>query len=200
MKFRSMILVLTIAFSAIFVSMLGTSYAYYVATDGTKLNVTTGNIDTGVATIFAQSQYINVYTGVPINASDVNSLASASTFTLTPDTTILENAEVAVDISIVDLSIDKALVIDDFKYSFVCDDGSSDVITVNGTGTNFTNDVISSGYLKLGTLSTTNNTFNVNNSYTCTLRVWLQESGNNQNALMNKKFRGLIKVNTLFKN
>ena len=51
MKFRSMILVLTIAFSAIFASMLGTSYAYYVATDGTRLEITTGNIDTGVAVV-----------------------------------------------------------------------------------------------------------------------------------------------------
>ena len=199
MKFRSMILVLTIAFSAIFVSMLGTSYAYYVATDGTRLEVTTGNIDTGIAVVFAQSQYINVYTGVPIKAADVDKHASASTFTLTPDTTILDDAEVAVNIGIVELSIDNALVVNDFKYSLVCNDGSRDVISVNGTGTDFTDDVISGGYLKLGTLSTTTDTFNINNNYTCTLRVWLEETGNNQNALMNKRFRGLIKVNTLFK-
>ena len=199
MKFRSMILVLTIAFSAIFVSMLGTSYAYYVATDGTSIEVTTGNIDTGVAVVFAQSQYINVYTGVPINASDVNSLASASTFTITPDKTILSDADVAINIGIVELSIDEALIVNDFKYNFVCNDGSTDVINVNGAGTNFTSDVISSGYLKLGTLSTTTNTFNTNSEYICTLRVWLEETGNNQNNLMNKKFRGLIKVNTLFK-
>ena len=183
MKFRSMILVLTIAFSAIFISMLGTSYAYYVATDGTSIEVTTGNIDTGVAVVFAQSQYINAYTGVPINAASVNNLASASTFTLTPDTTILNGADVAVNIGIVDLSIDNALVVNDFKYKFICNDGSRDVITVNGTGTNFTDEILSGGYLKLGTLSTTTDTFNINNSYTCTLRVWLEETGSNQNAL-----------------
>lgn len=199
MKFRSMILVLTIAFSAIFASMLGTSYAYYVSTDGTRLEVTTGNIDTGVAVVFAQSQYINVYTGIPINAADVNTFASASTFTLTPDKTILSDAEVAINIGIVELSVDNALVVNDFKYNLICNNGSRDVINVSGNGTNFTDEVISSGYLKLGTLSTTTDTFNVNDTYTCTLRVWLEESGANQNALMNKKFRGLIKVNTLFK-
>lgn len=200
MKFRSMILVLTIAFSVIFASMLGTSYAYYVATDGTSFEVTTGNIDTGIAVVFAQSQYINVYTGVPINASDVDTLASASTFTLTPDATILNGAEVAVNIGIVDLSIDSALVVDDFKYKFSCSNGIRNVVNESGTGTDFTDEVISSGYFKLGTLSTTYNTFSVNDTYTCNLKIWLEETGENQNALMNKKFRGLIKVNTLFKN
>lgn len=200
MKFRSMILVLTIAFSAIFASMLGTSYAYYVATDGTRLEITTGNIDTGVAVVFEQSQYINVNTGVPINSSMVNTYASASTFTLTPDVNILSEAEVAINIGIVDLSIDDALIVDDFKYRFLCNNGSRDVISVNGTGTDFTNDVISSEYFKLATLSTTNNTFDVSDTYNCSLKIWIEETGENQNALMNKKFRGLIKVNTLFKN
>ena len=63
MKFRNLIFVLATAFSVIFVSMLGTSYAYYIATGGTTINVTTGNIDTGVAVVFNQSQYINVNTG-----------------------------------------------------------------------------------------------------------------------------------------
>lgn len=199
MKFRSMILVLTVAFSVIFASMLGTSYAYYVATDGTTVNVTTGNIDTGIAVVFAQSQYINVYTGVPISEDDVDTLASTSVFTLTPDTTVLEDAEVAVNIGIMDISIDEELVISDFKYKFVCNNGTSDVISNSGSGTDFTDDVISSGYMKLGTLSTTDATFNASSNYTCTLSVWLEETGENQNTLMNKKFRGLIKVNTLFK-
>lgn len=199
MKFRSMVLVLTIAFSAIFVSMLGTSYAYYVATDGTRIEVTTGNIDTGIAVVFEQSQYINVNTGVPISDADVNTLASTSIFRLTPDTTILSDAEVAVNIGIIELSIDSALFVNDFRYSFSCSNGSSTVLNVTGAGNDFTEDVISGGYLKLGTLSTTNGSFNVNDNYTCTLRVWLHETNENQNSLMNRKFRGLIKVNTLFK-
>lgn len=199
MKFRNMIFVMAIAFSVIFMSMIGTSYAYYIATDGTTINVTTGNIDTGIAVVFAQSQYINVYTGVPINSGEVDALASTSIFTLAPDATVLEDAEVAVNIGITDLSVDSALIVDDFKYKFICNNGTRDVAVVNGTGRDFTNDVINAGYFKLGTLSTTDGTFNAGDTYTCTLRVWLEETGENQNYLMNRKFRGLIKVSTLFR-
>lgn len=199
MKFRSMIFVMTIAFSVIFMSMIGTSYAYYVATDGTTVNVTTGNIDTGVAVVFEQSEYININTGVPISDSDVDMYAKSSSFILTPDASILNGADVAINIGITDFVVDNALVVNDFRYRFVCNNGISNVITVNGTGTNFTEEVINTEYLKLGTLSTTDGTFEANKTYTCTLKVWLHETNENQNTLMNKKFRGLIKVNTIFK-
>lgn len=199
MKFRNLIFVLAIAFSAIFIGMLGTSYAYYVATGGTTLNVTTGNVDVGVAVIFNQSQYININTGVPISSSDVDTLASSSVFTLTPDNAILSGADVAVTIGIVDISIDNALKVSDFKYKLSCNNGTSSTTLINGDGTSFTDTVLSSGYLKLGTLSTTSGTLDITKTYTCTLRVWLEETGLDQNSLMNKKFRGLIRVNSLFK-
>lgn len=198
MKFRKLIVVLMIVFSAIFLGMLGTSYAYYIATGGTTLNVTTGNIDTGVSVVFAQSQYINVSTGVPINNSQVDNYAAKSVFTLTPDSDSLTGYDVGVNISIVDISIDDALRIKEFKYKFSCSDNNTTTDLNNGTGENFTDDVISRG-LNLATLSTTDGTFDINKTYNCTLRIWLEETGQNQNHLMNKKFRGLIKVNTLFK-
>lgn len=199
MKFRNLIFVLAIAFSAIFACMLGSSYAYYVATGGTTINVTTGNIDTGVAVVFEQSQYINVNTGVPIGSTDIDSLASSSVFTLTPDSSILSGADVAINVSIVDISIDDALKVADFKYKFTCSDGTTSTELSSGDGTSFTSDVISTNNLNIGTLSTTDGTFNVTKTYTCNLKIWLEEIGADQNALMNKKFRGLIKVNTLFK-
>lgn len=199
MKFRNLIFVLAIAFSAIFACMLGSSYAYYVATGGTTINVTTGNIDTGVAVVFEQSQYINVNTGVPIGSTDIDSLASSSVFTLTPDSSILSGADVAINVSIVDISIDDALKVADFKYKFTCSDGTTSTELSSGDGTSFTSDVISTNNLNIGTLSTTDGTFNVTKTYTCNLKIWLEETGTDQNALMNKKFRGLIKVNTLFK-
>lgn len=199
MKFRSLIFVLTIAFSVIFVSMLGTSYAYYIATDGTQINVTTSNIDLGIAIVFEESQYINLNTGIPINETDVNTLASISQFTINPDSSVLVDTEVSINIGLVDIYIDDALVVRDFRYKITCNDGTNDVMNENGTGNAFAQDVINSGYFKFGTLSTTLDTFDVSKDYTCTLRMWLQESGGDQNSLMNKKFRGLIKVDTLFK-
>lgn len=199
MNFKKLIIVLTIAFSVIFAVMIGTSYAYYFASGGTVLNVTTGSINTGVAVVFKQSQYINVSTGIPISSSDVDTLAENSVFTLTPDTSILNDADVAINISIIDILIDNALRVEEFKYKFVCNDGTTSTVLSSGDGTNFTDDIISRGTLALGTLSTSDNTFDVDNTYTCTFSVWLEENNEDQNELMNKKFRGLIKVNTVFK-
>lgn len=193
-----MILVLTIAFSAIFVSMIGTSYAYYIATDGTTIRVNTSQMDTGASVVFEKSQYINVNTGIPINSSDVDTLASKSVFTITPDVNVLSNAEALLSISIIDIYISEELRVSNFKYKLVYSDGTT-TKSVSGDGTDFTDVVVSNGYLNLVTLDTLNGTFDVNKKYTCTLYVWLEESGTNQNHLMNQKFRGLIKVNTMFK-
>ena len=200
MKFRNLIFVLMIAFSAIFMGMLGTSYAYYVVSEGTKIEVTTGNIDTGVAVVFAQSQYINVNTGVPIESSMVDSYASKSVFTITPNSEVI-TGDAVVTIGITDLSIDEALKVADFQYDFSCVNGSTTVISTSGDGTTIGTNV-TNGYLKLGSISTsdTKNSLVVGSTYTCTLRIWLLETGEDQNDLMNKKFRGLIKVNTLFTN
>lgn len=201
MKFRNLIFVLAIAFSAIFLTMIGTSYAYYVATGGTTVNVTTGNI--GVAVFFEQSQYINVNTAIPITDEQVDTLANKSIFSFKPDLEVLKDSDVAVNISIVDLSVSEALKTVDFKYKLVCNDGTKDIYLINADGTSFNSDVMSNGYISLGSLSTTstdsNKVLDLNKTYTCTLSIWLHENGEDQNALMNKKFSGLIRVNTLFK-
>ena len=51
MKFSKMIFVLTIAASAIFICMMGSSYAYYTAT-ATDISVTTGTINNGISVEF----------------------------------------------------------------------------------------------------------------------------------------------------
>lgn len=203
MKFRNMIFVLAIAFSAIFAAMIGTSYAYYVATGGTSIDVTTGNIGPGVSVVFEQNKYINMNTGVPISEDDIGKYANESRFTLYPNRDVLGDSEYVINIGISDISIDEELRVEDFKYKCLCSyavDGEGTLpirffaFDVTGDGTDFTDDVLSSGYFELGTMTTTNA-----NHYGCIIEMWLQESGENQNHLMNKKFSGLIKVNTLFK-
>lgn len=199
MKFRNLIFILAIAFTAIFAIMIGTSYAYYFATGGVPISGTTPDINTGVAVVFKQSQYINVANSVPIKEEDVDTLASTSMFTLTPNASMLEKSDVAVNISLIDIAIDNAFrETTDFKYKFSCTDGTTTNELSSGTGSNFTADVISAG-LNLGTLSTTNGTFDVNKNYTCSFRVWIQETPQDQGHLMGKSFSGLIKVNTVFK-
>ena len=180
MKFKHMLFVLTITTSIIFACMLGSSYAYYTLSNGTTVTATTGEFDANVSVVFSESEYINLKTGVPINSTDVDKYASASKFT--------------VKIAISNITIDTALKISDFKYDLKCNDGSSTTTIKSGTGADFT-----STELEIGTLSTQNSTFNVSKTYNCALRLWIQETGNNQNALMNKSFSGLIKVNSVYR-
>lgn len=194
MKFKHMLFVLTVTTSIIFACMLGSSYAYYTLSNGTTVTATTGEFDANVSVVFSESEYINLKTGVPINSTDIDKYASASKFTLIPDATKLQGYDVAVKIAISNITIDTALKISDFKYDLKCNDGSSTTTIKSGTGADFT-----STELEIGTLSTQNSTFNVSKTYNCALRLWLQETGSNQNALMNKSFSGLIKVNSVYR-
>ena len=194
MKFKHMLFVLTVTTSIIFACMLGSSYAYYTLSNGTTVTATTGEFDANISVVFSESEYINLKTGVPINSTDVDKNASTSKFTLIPDATKLRGYDVAVKIAISNITIDTALKISDFKYDLKCNDGSSTTTIKSGTGADFT-----STELEIGTLSTQNSTFNVSKTYNCALRLWLQETGSNQNALMNKSFSGLIKVNSVYR-
>lgn len=194
MKFKHMLFVLTVTTSIIFACMLGSSYAYYTLSNGTTVTATTGEFDANVSVVFSESEYINLKTGVPINSTDVDKYASASKFTLIPDATKLQGYDVSVKIAISNITIDTELKISDFKYDLKCNDGSSTTTIKSGTGADFT-----STELEIGTLSTQNSTFNVSKTYNCALRLWLQETGSNQNALMNKSFSGLIKVNSVYR-
>lgn len=194
MKFKHMLFVLTVTTSIIFACMLGSSYAYYTLSNGTTVTATTGEFDANVSVVFSESEYINLKTRVPINSTDVDKYASASKFTLIPDATKLQGYDVAVKIAISNITIDTELKISDFKYDLKCNDGSSTTTIKSGTGADFT-----STELEIGTLSTQNSTFNVSKTYNCALRLWLQETGSNQNALMNKSFSGLIKVTSVYR-
>lgn len=199
MKFKKFIFVLVITSILAVAGMWGTSYAYYVSTNGTNFNVTTANVDTSLTVVFSQSEYMNMKTGVPISASDVDNYASKSVFTILPNNTLLNGYQVAVNISLINIKIDDALKVSDFKYKLTCSDGSTTTNLGSGTGASFTSAVLKNDSLSLGSLSTSANTFNASKTYTCTLRVWLQDSGSSQNNLMNKSFSGLVKVGTAIK-
>lgn len=199
MKFRKLIFVLVIASVLVVSLMWGSSYAYYTSSGGTNFNVTTSNLDTNLTVVFNQSEYMNIKTGVPIAASDVDNYASKSVFTLLPNSNLLNGYDVLINVSLVDIKIDDALKVSDFKYKLTCNNGSSNTIVGSGNGSSFTSEVLTSNVLPLGSLSTTDNTFDVSKSYTCTFRVWIEDSGSSQNELMNKTFSGLVKVGTVIK-
>ena len=63
---------------------------------------------------------------------------------------------------------------------------------------NYANEVISQNYLLIHSFDALEVSTLEGRLY-CSILVGLKETNKNQNHLMNKKFRGLIKVNTLFK-
>lgn len=194
MKFTKLLFVFAVTTTFIFVCIWGGTYAWYTTTEGTDIEVTTGNLETGLAIIFTQSEYINTKTGIPISDEDVDKYADKTVFTLAPDSTILNGYEINVNISLVNVSISEELKNDAFKYKLDCDDGTNKIALNSGTGTNITSNTID-----LGNLSTASNTFDITKTYTCTLRTWLQATITSQNELMNKRFDGTIKVNTAFR-
>ena len=199
MKFSKFIIVLVIASVAVISLVLGLTYAFYTSNDGVNTNVTTSNEDPRLVVTFNQSQYINFNVGIPIPDNMVDTQASKSIFAINPDETKLANKDVAITVSLVNLSIDNELKISDFKYDLICNDGTNNSTLSSGTGESFTNDVLSNNLLPLGSLSTSANTFDATKDYTCTFRLWLHETGNEQNSLMGKNFSGLLKVVSAYK-
>ena len=165
MKFKKMIFVLAIAAFVIFAGMMGSTYAYYTLSNGTTVNVTTGVLDDGLSVVFTKSEFINLYTGVPIAAGIVN-------------------------IGFANVNIDSALKVADFKYDLSC----NGTVIASGNGTNINSDSVN-----IGSLSTSNNSFDISKTYSCKVRLWLQDSGVSQNELMNKKFSGYVKVSSVYR-
>ena len=190
MKFKKMIFVLAIATFVIFAGMLGSTYAYYTLSNGTTVNVTTGVLDDGFSVVFTKSEFINLYTGVPIAAGNVDSLASATEFTITPDSTKLSGYDIVVNIGFANVNIDSALKVADFKYDLSC----NGTVIASGNGTNINSDSVN-----IGILSTSDNSFDISKTYSCKVRLWLQDSGVSQNELMNKKFSGYVKVSSVYR-
>lgn len=190
MKFKKMIFVLAIATFVIFAGMLGSTYAYYTLSNGTTVNVTTGVLDDGFSVVFTKSEFINLYTGVPIAAGNVDSLASVTEFTITPDSTKLSGYDIVVNIGFANVNIDSALKVADFKYDLSC----NGTVIASGNGTNINSDSVN-----IGILSTSNNSFDISKTYSCKVRLWLQDSGVSQNELMNKKFSGYVKVSSVYR-
>lgn len=202
-KFKKLMLVLTFTVSIIFVTVIGATYAYYNISGG-SVNVTTGEEDTSVSIIFNNSDYIDLNTGIPISSSDIENMASSTTFTLTPDNSIINDYDISADIILSNIEIDEELKNNSFKYRLECTHSVTNNKQVfNGDFTSLKND----NYLTIASLSTTeegNNNFYIDpnyssQNYSCILYVWLEESGENQNNLMGKHFGANIEIYSMMK-
>lgn len=202
MKFKKLMLVLTFTISIIFVTVIGATYAYY-STSGGSIGGTTGNVGTAINVVFNNSDYVDFNTGVPISSSDVENLASKTTFTLTPNNAIINDYDISADIILSNIDIDNDLKVSDFKYRLECIHsvtGNSQIF--NGTASSFTGN--SYTIASLSTTSSGNNIFYIDNNansqnYNCTLYLWLEDSGVSQNSLMGKHFGANIEVSSMMK-
>lgn len=196
MKFNKIIFILMIAATIIFAGMIGSSYAYYTLTD-TSIDITTGNVTNGFSIVFSDNNYVNVKTGVPLNDDQVIESAKANIFSIIPNASALNGYDAYVNVSLINVKIDDALKVSDFKYSLICNDSNSYESTIgSGDGTSLSTgtDVL------LGGLNTINGSLNINTNYQCYFRVWIaNKADTSQNELMNKSFSALLKVNTIMR-
>lgn len=196
MKFNKIIFILMIAATIIFAGMIGSSYAYYTLTD-TSIDITTGNVTNGFSIVFSDNNYVNVKTGVPLNDDQVIESAKANMFSIIPNASALNGYDAYVNVSLINVRIDDALKVSDFKYSLICNDSNSYESTIgSGDGTSLSTgtDVL------LGSLNTINGSLNINTNYQCYFRVWIaNKADTSQNELMNKSFSALLKVNTIMR-
>lgn len=196
MKFNKIIFILMIAATIIFAGMIGSSYAYYTLTD-TSIDVTTGNVTNGFSIVFSDNNYVNVKTGVPLDDDQVIESAKANIFSIIPNASALNDYDAYVNVSLINVKIDDALKVSDFKYSLICNDSNNYESTIgSGDGTSLSTgtDVL------LGGLNTINGSLNINTNYQCYFRVWIaNKADTSQNELMNKSFSALLKVNTIMR-
>lgn len=196
MKFNKIIFILMIAATIIFAGMIGSSYAYYTLTD-TSIDITTGNVTNGFSIVFSDNNYVNVKTGVPLNDDQVIESAKANMFSIIPNASALNGYDAYVNVSLINVRIDDALKVSDFKYSLICNDSNNYESTIgSGDGTSLSTgtDVL------LGSLNTINGSLNINTNYQCYFRVWIaNKADTSQNELMNKSFSALLKVNTIMR-
>lgn len=186
MSYKRMMIILSVAMIMIILCLFGASYAYYALSNAsTSFSTTTSDDD--VEVVYAQSQYINTTTGVPIASADVAEKSSKSTFSAIAPSATLSGYQVAIQIDLVDIVLASELQISDFKMQLL--ENGTVIATKTGEdiGTNTTLTLKSMSSITVGT------------TYNYELRVWLNETGVSQNSLMNKKFSGRIEVSSALK-
>lgn len=190
MTFRKLLIILTFVVTALIIMLLGTSYAWYQFDNAFTSfnNVQTFTEGLGTTVVFANNNSIATYIATPILESEVPTKAEKTLFSITPQPS-LAGKDVAIQIDLTELEIDSVLTnTTDLKYSLVETVGSVSKVIVTGNFNGVTNPTLN---LKPMTK------ISVGSTYSYEFRLWLQETGANQNSLMGAYIGGIIKVSTL---
>jgi len=183
-SFRKMMLIITGIIITVFLISLSASYAWYSYSGGaTDFNSVLTEADLNI--IYAQSKIITTTTSLPINDIDKEKYAEANIFTVSSPKD-LQEYQILLTISLINIEIDEELKSKDFKYELLQDN----VVINSGTGLDFdSNTKVLKETLEIDPTK----------SYTFALRVWLSETGESQNELMNKSFKAQIQVDSVAK-
>ena len=169
--------------------IIGSSYAWFEilsTNNSSSFNTKTEGTDT-IGIVFEQTDKINVTTAMPILDEDKEEYASKNKFTITIEEK-LYNAQVAVEVNLVDINIDDELLSKDMKYELLI----NDEVVKNGTFLQ-----ISDSKLTLYPLTKLTNISESNGIFACELRIWLSETNESQNNMMNKKISGTIQIDSV---
>ena len=188
-SFKKMLGLILVVVVAAFGLMLTTSYAWYSYENAsTKFDVVTANED--VEIVYQSGEYINTDSAIPIKNEDVDRFSSKYNFNIKVKNYVKDN-EMVAKVSLINIVMDEELKeIDDvlgdspFRVDFFYQ-GSQVGTTV--TGSKFNESTFEIGDVVLS--------HDVDNQFE--LRVYLLDSGVNQDKLMNKKFQAKIDVNII---
>ena len=184
MSFKKTMLIITLITITMFALSLSASYAWYSYSGGaTDFDSITSDVDLNV--IYAQSSIIKSTTSLPIEDSEKEEYADKNIFTVSSPKELYDH-QIMLTIALININIDKELQTKNFKYELL----ENNKVIASGTGADLKENVkILKENLEINPLLT----------YTFALRVWLSESGEVQNELMNKNFQAQIQVDSVAK-
>ena len=175
---RNVKILIILAIIALVAFALGATYAYFTAgvkgnDKASSVNVTTGRLILD----FQTSDYISNQKGELLKSSEVSEKADKTVFTVKHAENSTAPATYSLELQ--DLNVSENLQTADFKWQL--EKGSS--IVASGTFANVTGDTMQ---------LITGQTLNVGSEDTYTLRVWLEETEEDQSALFSGTFSGKV--------
>ena len=176
--------------------IIGASYAIYTIEDieqksEEKVNLQTSNLEVE----FEANEYITNKNGRLIAPDEVNERADFSLFTIRNSAETSNNIKYSISISEIETTYDETikkypLMSKDFKWKLVRITNDLETPVSEGTFEGVTTD----------NLEITNNidlTLAPNEEVTYKLYIWLEESNENQNHLLNRTFKSKITINSI---
>ena len=133
MKLKKLLGIISIVIIVVFSMMLTTSYAWYAFDNAsTAFEGMTNNDDIIVS--YQKGEYINVSNAVPITSGQIDKYSEKNNFNIKVKNNI-KNNEMLVSISLVEISIDRALQNANFKVELYHQSTKVADIAGNGIGT-----------------------------------------------------------------